>query len=742
MTNFFSSLGTEGLLDILKQSSDATAIYTGLDLHIQLANSAMLKMWGKDESVLGKKIEEALPELEKQPFTDILKNVWRTGEPYEAHNNAATLEIDGSLVTSYFDFIYQPIFKEEKIYCILHTATDVSERVKALELVRKKEENEQLIKENLKAANEELQTLNEEFQATNEELAAMNEEYEATNEQLEEAHQLIDVFNQQLQKENTDLLSDNKGFKDYISDLNISQKGLEQHNKELRELNDTIILLNTKISDSETSFINLIAQAPVAMLLVKGDHFIITMINKPMLELLGKDTGIIGKSLFDAIPELEGQQAAEMLVRTFEEGVAHSEISNPIMLNRNGNLEQGFFNFNYTPFIEDGKVTGVINMAVDVSPQVLAIQEREKTIAEKIALEEILRKSEDRLQGILETMAEGVGVIDATGQLVYANPMAQQILGLTESLIKDRTYHDPQWQNLRLDGTPLPLEEHPMTIMMTTGKPVHDHEICVQPPDRERFYISINAAPIFDTEGNLTGGIGTFMDVTTRRMITQGKDDFISIASHELKTPVTALKASLQLLQRSHEKLSVDVRARLVDQSIKSLEKLSHLITDLLDTSRIDQGQFKLNKQPFALSELFDDCCSNLIQNSAQNIIFEGDVTMMVEADNQQIGQVMTNFITNAIKYAPDSDEIIIKIEKLNDQEVKITVKDKGPGIPKEKLTHLFERYYRTDYQGQKFTGLGLGLYISADIIKNHGGRIGVESDFGNGSEFWFTLPL
>lgn len=742
MTNFFSSLGTEGLLDILKQSSDATAIYTGLDLNIQLANSAMLKLWGKDESVLGKKLEEALPELKKQPFTDILKHVWLTGESYEAHNTAATLEIGGVLVTSYFDFIYKPIFKDGTIYCILHTATDVSVRVKALELVRKKEENEQLINENLKAANEELQTLNEEFQTTNEELAAMNEEYEVTNEQLEEAHQLIDIFNQQLKKENNNLLSDNKGFKDYISDLNISKKGLEQHNKELRELNDTIILLNTKISDSETSFVNLIAQAPVAMLLVKGDQFIITMINKPMLELLGKDKSIIGKPLFDELPELNGQQAAEMLVKTFEEGIAHSEISNPIMLNRNGNLEQGFFNFNYTPFIENGKVTGVINMAVDVSPQVLAIQERDKTIAEKIELEEILRKSEDRLQGILETMAEGVGVIDATGQLVYANPMAQQILGLTESLIKDRTYHDPKWQNLRLDGTPLPSEEHPMTIMMTTGKPVHDHEICVQPPDREQFYISINAAPIFDTEGNLTGGIGTFMDVTTRRMITQGKDDFISIASHEIKTPVTALKASLQLLQRSHEKLSVEVRARLVDQSIKSLEKLSHLITDLLDTSRIDQGQFKLNKQPFALSELLDDCCSNLIQNSDQNIIFEGDVTLVVEADNQQIGQVMTNFITNAIKYAPDSDEIIIKIEKLNDEEVKITVKDKGPGIPQEKLSHLFERYYRTDYQGQKFTGLGLGLYISADIIKNHGGRIGVESEFGKGSEFWFTLPL
>ena len=299
-----------------------------------------------------------------------------------------------------------------------------------MELVRKKEDNEQLINENLKAANEELQTLNEEFQKTNEELAAMNEEYEITNEQLGEAHQLIENFNQQLKKENTDLLSDNKGFKDYISDLNTSKKILEQHNKELRELNDTIILLNTKISDSETSFINLITQASVAMLLVKGNNFIISMINKPMLELLGKDKSIIGKPLLDELPELKGQQAAEMLVKTFQEGIAHSEISNPIMLNRNGNLEQGFFNFNYTPFIENGKVTGVINMAVDVSPQLLAIQERDKTIAEKIALEEILRKSEERLQGILETMAEGVGVIDANGQMVYANPMAQHILGI------------------------------------------------------------------------------------------------------------------------------------------------------------------------------------------------------------------------------------------------------------------------------------------------------------------------
>ena len=908
MIRFFSALGTESLLEILLQSSDATAIYTGLDLNIQFVNDAMLTIWGKDKSVIGKRFEDGLPEMEGQPFTELLKNVWRTGEIYEAHNTPATLEINGEMIMSYFDFIYKPIFnKEGEIFCILHTAADVTERVKAWNIVKEKEVREQKINEELEAINkeyratnealndsnnrlnkiynqlaftedrmqqlikttpvglallqgknmyvetanpemlsiwgqmetdvigmqflevfpllknqtfsnqlekvytsgvaisiqqmefsayignhteikyldidfhplfeanqkidavmatvvdvtdkvlamktvedneiklqeynEELTAMNEEIQTSNEELAALNEEYTATNEALDKSNQTIFYLNEQLRKENNDLLFDNKEFRDNITELDSSKKSLEYQNKELKELNDTIISLNTKLSDSEKSFSNLISQAPISMMLVKGEDFIVTKINESMLQLIGKDHSILGKRLFEELPELIGQPAAEILIETYRTGQPQSDFSNPVTLNRNGQLEQGYFNFKYTPFIENGVVTGVIDMAVEVTPQVEAIQKRDETISEKTLLEETLRNSEQRLQGILETMAEGVGVIDAQGQLVYANPMAQQILGLTESKIKDRTYDDPQWQNLRLDGTLLPSKEHPMSIMMETGKPVYDHEIAVQAPDRDRMYISINAAPIFDSKGDLTGGIGTFMDVTTRRMITQGKDDFISIASHELKTPVTALKATLQLLQRSHEKLPIEARGRLLEQSIKSLDKLSNLITDLLDTSRIEQGHMKLDKKPFTISELFDDCCYNLVQNIEQKIIIQGDITQVVEADNQQVGQVMINFITNAIKYAPKSAEITITAKKLSDHEIKISVKDQGPGIAKEKQTHLFERYYRTNYQGQKFTGLGLGLYISSDIIKRHGGTIGVDSDEGIGSEFWFTLP-
>lgn len=908
MYRFFSALGSDALVEILKQSNYATAIYTGSDLKIQLVNDAMVKIWGKDHSVHGKTFEEALPEMKGQPFTDLLKNVWHTGRIFEAHDMPATLEINGEMVTSYFDFVYKPIINEQnEVYCILHTATDVTERVMAKAEVLEKEERLQQINEELAAANEEyratneelnktndtllsaleqlafseertrqlikntpvglallhgpdmiietanpemlriwghnrdtfvgrplfeifpilkgqvfsdvlkrvyatgetvkleevvfdsyvddheeikyvnlhfhpvlndyqqtdgvmvtvidisqlvlnakqleqneislqefneeLTALNEELQTSNEELASLNEEYQATNEQLDAANQQVFLLNEQLKKENTDLIYDNKEFQDNISHLGYSNQILEYRNQELQDLNDKVISLNQQLSESQKSFSNLIAQAPVAMMLVKGEHFIITMINANMLKLIGRDTSIIGKPLFEVMPELNGQPAANRLIETFNNQVTHLDYSNAVVINREGHFEEGYYNVSYTPFLENGINTGVINMAVEVTPQVQAIQQRDFTIAEKSRLEEILRSSEQRLQSILETMAEGVCVVDRNGKVTYSNPMAKQILGVSELQLRERTYNDPHWQNFRIDGSPLPVEEHPMYCMLQTGKPVFNYEIALQAPGREPFYICVNAVPIFDSAGEVTGGIGTFLDVTSRRMIMQGKDDFISIASHELKNPVTALKGSLQLLQRSHHKLSAEVRTKLLDQSFKSLEKLSGLITDLLDTSRLEQGHLKLDKKHIILSQLFDDCCADLIKQTSQKIIFEGDDSLTVEADMQQVGQVLVNFITNAIKYAPESEQIVIKISQCNDEEIKISVIDKGPGISKEKIDHLFKRYYRTDYSGQKFTGLGLGLYISAEIIKNHGGKVGVESDAATGTEFWFTLP-
>jgi len=358
------------------------------------------------------------------------------------------------------------------------------------------------------------------------------------------------------------------------------------------------------------------------------------------------------------------------------------------------------------------------------------------------ASNEKLFASEQRFQTILDTMAEGVGIIDLSGQLIYANAMAQHILGLTQSEIKERTFDDPMWKNLRVDGSPLPDEEHPMAIMMRTGLPVLDYEIGVQPPDREIFYISINAAPLVDQQnGQLTGGIGTFMDVTSRRRVLQQKDEFINVASHELRTPVTSLKAAMQIMGRMKENPNPIVLSKMIDQSNRSLDKLTSLITDLLDSSRISQGKLKLIKSRFKLAKVISSCCSHVREVGKHDIIVSGAIDTEIEADEQQLEQVFVNIINNAVKYAPDSKEIIINVAKTG-AELKISVQDKGPGIPADQLEHLFEQYYRVDYSGLHFSGLGLGLYISSEIIKKHGGSIGVESTVGSGTKFWITLPL
>jgi PAS domain S-box-containing protein len=359
--------------------------------------------------------------------------------------------------------------------------------------------------------------------------------------------------------------------------------------------------------------------------------------------------------------------------------------------------------------------------------------------AKKIKVQ--LRHNERHLSQILETMAEGVCIIDHTGKLTYTNPMAQKIFGHDQKEMLTRIYNDKKWQNLRLDGSPLPYEEHPMAIMMASGKPVYDLEISIQPFVGERFYISFNAAPIFDKNGILAEGVGTFMDVTNRRKLIELKDEFISVASHELKTPITSLKLALQLLTRMKDNPSSEKMPQLIDQANKSLNKVSILIADLLNVSKVNEGQLHLNKKLFTISEVVEDCCYHIRAAGDYTIHTDGDLKLQVFADKDRIDQVITNFVNNAVKYAPESKQIAVHILKQGD-EAKVSVSDRGPGISNEKLPHLFDRYYRADSSGKQLSGLGLGLYISAEIIKKHGGQIGVESELGKGSSFWFTLPI
>jgi signal transduction histidine kinase len=228
-------------------------------------------------------------------------------------------------------------------------------------------------------------------------------------------------------------------------------------------------------------------------------------------------------------------------------------------------------------------------------------------------------------------------------------------------------------------------------------------------------------------------------DITRDKLAEREKDDFISIASHELKTPLTALKGALQVLDRMKDAPTPKLSA-LLEQATKSMNKVTVLVDELLNASRMTEGQLHLKITRFNLSKAIDECCLHITAAGTYQIVIEGLKDLEVAADSERIQRVIVNFVNNAVKYAATSREIIIRVDR-EGAFVKVSVADKGPGIAKEKLPHLFERFYRADENGGQYSGLGLGLYISAEIIRKHGGQIGVDSEPGSGSTFWFTLP-
>lgn len=370
----------------------------------------------------------------------------------------------------------------------------------------------------------------------------------------------------------------------------------------------------------------------------------------------------------------------------------------------------------------------------------LRTKDLENSVYQKTLVERELRSNQEQLTRVLETMAEGVTIINFEGNVIYANPMAKKILGLKDNESITNIYSDANWTNLTLEGNALPAHQHPVALALNGGQPVYDYEIGIQPAVGDRFYISINAAPIRDENGEIVSGIATFMDVTHRRKVFEQKDEFISVASHELKTPITSLKASLQMLRRLNSGVESELFHKLMEQANKSMNRVSVLIEDLLNASKFTGGQLHLKKQVVNLYDLISGCCDDFRLEEQYYITMRGDKDLLVEVDVHKIEQVLINFINNAFKYAHESSEVIVNVERIGEM-AKVSVVDKGPGIQPEVIPHLFERYYRVDPAGRQYSGLGLGLYISSEIIKKHNGQIGAESEPGNGSTFWFMLP-
>jgi two-component system, OmpR family, phosphate regulon sensor histidine kinase PhoR len=244
-----------------------------------------------------------------------------------------------------------------------------------------------------------------------------------------------------------------------------------------------------------------------------------------------------------------------------------------------------------------------------------------------------------------------------------------------------------------------------------------------------------------NTEAVTWFGIST--DIDDQQRAIEKKDEFISIASHELKTPVTSIKGYVQILRFNFEKEGNAMAADLLAKVDNQINKLTTLISDLLDVRKIENGQFQFHESLFDFNELVNEIVEEMGQALVdRSIVFELERTGMIRGDRNKIGQVISNFIDNAAKYSPANTSIVVRTVNKGDT-ITLLVQDQGMGIPKDQQPKVFERFFRvTGEKENTYAGLGLGLYISAEIIKRHDGTIGLISDKGKGATFYFELKL
>lgn len=256
-------------------------------------------------------------------------------------------------------------------------------------------------------------------------------------------------------------------------------------------------------------------------------------------------------------------------------------------------------------------------------------------------------------------------------------------------------------------------------------------------------WVESHVSIIMDEKGRVQGMRGVSMDITERMELEKRKDEFISMASHELKTPVTTLKVFTQILLKNAERMPGDNAATYLSKMDGQISRLTDLINDLLDLSKIQTGKLSFTPSVFSMDDLVDEIVEQIQPTTDEHrIVVRGSTRSMVQGDRDRLGQVLINLITNAIKYSPGSGAITVRLSERQGS-VFVEVEDQGIGISSDQQKKIFTRFYQVEDGTQKtYPGLGIGLYISDQIVRRHGGSIAVRSEKGKGSCFTVRLPL
>lgn len=529
----------------------------------------------------------------------------------------------------------------------------------------------------------ELVNTRRESQQLNEELYAINEEMTATNEEL-----------------------------------SVANEALADAQAELKEV-------ICELSMSEAKFRNVIKQAPVAIGILKGRDLLIETANAKLLSFWGRTEAILNMPLAIALPEFEGQPFLQILDNVITSGIAYANHEIPTVLNHHGVLTTIYLDLLYHPLKnEEGITESILVVATDLTEQVKA---RKK-----------VEQAEENLRIATESANLAPWTMDAkTGEFI-ASERLKQIFGLKPEM--EMTYEiainqvRSDYQKFAIDAVSASMDN--AEIFNIEYPIIELHE------GKERWIRSVGKL-INNQNGTGRYLTGVLLDITEQRKDEQRKNDFIGMVSHELKTPLTSLNAYIQMLKNKAGKNADTFSFQALEKANKQVGKMTTMINGFLNLSRLESGKINIDKTTFDMAELMKEVEKETHDSiSSHRFVFEPVEITFVEADQDKINQVITNFISNAVKYSPVNSTIQIACVRVKSKVV-VSVKDQGMGIAGQDLQNLFDRYYRVEnHQTKTISGFGIGLYICSEILQRHDGDVWVESELGNGSTFYFSLPL
>jgi len=515
---------------------------------------------------------------------------------------------------------------------------------------------------------------------------------------------------------------------------------------------------------------------PMGVALLGADDFSLLsanttyfQIHEEYLDAIRRNESIIGYSIIDWLP----QQATPKLVTARQAVLAtgiYYKVDEEVFPSSVRGLT--YWNWSLSPIRDsEGRINHLLLVFNEVTSQVLARghlemdhaslnRTNQAVEAERKRLEVIetsaVENEHARLQAVLDQLPEGVLLIEASGQRIsYANTAAAHILGvpITEIGRLPTSEYPPTSFSIKNSNAQRIAPEDYIYVHALHGKTISGQEIFLTRPDGTKAVVLSSATPIRAENNVIREAVVVFQDITERKSIEQHKNEFVSIASHELRTPITAIQGFAELLEIFLSQSDNQAPQRSL-QAIKSImeqsQRLARLIEAMLDLARIENVQLLINPAMHNLLATITHTVKTQAITSKRHtirLILDGlqpGDRLMAYYDEDRIDQVLNNLISNATKYSSPGSEIEVGLSftEKKSREALIWVKDHGVGIASSELPHIFKRFHRASNFDRSISGLGIGLYLVHELMTRHGGKVWAESIEGHGSTFYVTLPL